>query len=97
MKTVQEILARKAEIRSLLEGDQEVDLAALETELRELDDAQKKIETRQRLLKEAEEINRGHGNESRTIETFNGQQEERGAVNKDNDDILAASESAAAF
>ncbi|MDA2320285.1 phage major capsid protein [Bacillus albus] len=72
MKTLQEILARKAEIRTLLQGDQEVDLAALETELRELDEAQKQIETRQRLLKEAEVINNNAESETRTIvETFN--------------------------
>ncbi|PFS62564.1 phage major capsid protein [Bacillus cereus] len=72
MKTLQEILARKAEIRTLLQGDQEVDLAALETELRELDEAQKQIETRQRLLKEAEVINNNADSETRTVvETFN--------------------------
>ncbi|MEK4894181.1 phage major capsid protein [Bacillus sp. FSL M7-0996] len=72
MKTLQEILARKAEIRSLLQGDQEVDLAAFETELRELDEAQKQIETRQRLLKEAEVINNNSEPETRTVvETFN--------------------------
>lgn len=72
MKTLQEILARKAEIRTLLQGDQEVDLAAFETELRELDEAQKQIETRQRLLKEAEVINNNTEPETRTVvETFN--------------------------
>ncbi|EJS68527.1 hypothetical protein ICW_03084 [Bacillus wiedmannii] len=72
MKTLQEILARKAEIRTLLQGDQEVDLAVLETELRELEEAQKQIETRQRLLKEAEVINNNADTETRTVvETFN--------------------------
>jgi len=72
LKTLQEILARKTEIRTLLQGDQEVDLAALETELRELDEAQKQIETRQRLLKEAEVINNNADSETRTVvETFN--------------------------
>lgn len=72
MKTLQEILARKSEIRTLLQGDQEVDLAAFETELRELDEAQKQIETRQRLLKEAEVINNNAESETRTVvETFN--------------------------
>ncbi|MED0876562.1 phage major capsid protein [Bacillus mobilis] len=72
MKTLQEILARKAEIRTLLQGEQEVDLATLETELRELDEAQKQIETRQRLLKEAEVINNNAEPETRTVvETFN--------------------------
>ncbi|HDX9667887.1 TPA: phage major capsid protein [Bacillus cereus] len=72
MKTLQEILARKAEIRTLLQGDQEVDLAVLETELREFEEAQKQIETRQRLLKEAEVINNNADTETRTVvETFN--------------------------
>ncbi|MBY7120657.1 phage major capsid protein [Bacillus sp. 16GRE42] len=72
MKTLQEILTRKTEIRTLLQSDQEVDLAALETELRELDEAQKQIETRQRLLKEAEVINNNADSETRTVvETFN--------------------------
>ena len=72
MKTLQEILARKAEIRTLLQGEQEVDLTALETELRELDETQKQIETRQRLLKEAEVINNNAEPETRTVvETFN--------------------------
>ncbi|MEI4713500.1 phage major capsid protein [Bacillus cereus] len=72
MKTLQEILARKSEIRTLLQGDQEVDLAALETELRELDETQKQIETRHRLLKEAEVINNNVEPETRTVvETFN--------------------------
>lgn len=72
MKTLQEILARKSEIRTLLQGDQEVDLDALGTELRELEEAQKQIETRQRLLKEAEVINNNAEPETRTVvETFN--------------------------
>ncbi|PGT36438.1 phage major capsid protein [Bacillus anthracis] len=72
MKTLQEILTRKSEIRTLLRGDQEVDLDALGTELRELEEAQKQIETRQRLLKEAEVINNNAEPETRTVvETFN--------------------------
>jgi hypothetical protein len=94
MKTLQEILARKAEIRSLLEGDQEVDLSALETELRSLDEMQKTIETRTRLMKEAAAINNGQA--GRQIETFNGQ-EERGAVITDNDDPLSTPEYRSAF
>ncbi|MGH1048570.1 phage major capsid protein [Bacillus mycoides] len=79
MKTLQEILSRKAEIRSLLESDKELDLTALETELRELDESQKQFETRQRLLKEAEEINTGQSLEVRTVETFNNEPEKRDA------------------
>ncbi|MRB22640.1 phage major capsid protein [Bacillus thuringiensis] len=71
MKTLQEILTRKSEIRSMLQSDKEVDLAALETELRDLEETQKQIETRQRLLKEAEEINNNRMPEIRTVETFN--------------------------
>ncbi|HGH1669889.1 TPA: phage major capsid protein [Bacillus cereus] len=71
MKTLQEILTRKSEIRSMLQSDKEVDLAALETELRDLEETQKQIETRQRLLKEAEEINNNKMPEIRTVETFN--------------------------
>ncbi|HDR5791309.1 TPA: phage major capsid protein, partial [Bacillus anthracis] len=67
----QEILTRKSEIRSMLQSDKEVDLAALETELRDLEETQKQIETRQRLLKEAEEINNNQMPEIRTVETFN--------------------------
>ncbi|PGQ56096.1 phage major capsid protein [Bacillus thuringiensis] len=71
MKTLQEILTRKSEIRSMLQSDKEVDLAALETELRDLEETQKQIETRQRLLKEAEAINNNQTPEMRTVETFN--------------------------
>ena len=55
----------------MLQSDKEVDLAALETELRDLEETQKQIETRQRLLKEAEEINNNQMPEVRTVETFN--------------------------
>jgi HK97 family phage major capsid protein len=75
--TLAQILARKAEIRSLLEGDQEIDLAALEVELRELDEKQKGLEKRQQLLKEAGEINMGKAPEVRTVETFNAEPEQR--------------------
>jgi HK97 family phage major capsid protein len=75
--TLAQILARKAEIRSLLEGDQEVDLTALETELRDLDEKQKGLEKRQQLLKEAGEINMGKAPEVSTVETFNAEPEHR--------------------
>ncbi|SFG10520.1 phage major capsid protein [Sporolactobacillus nakayamae] len=72
-KTLEEINKRKTEIRSLLEGEDTVDLEALEKELRDLNDQQLAIEKRQRLLKEAEAINNGTppAGETRTIETFN--------------------------
>lgn len=72
MNRLQEILQRKTEIRTALEGTGEVDLLALETELRELSEEQTRIETRQRLLKEAEVINNNAEPEKRTVvETFN--------------------------
>ena len=49
MKTLKEITARKAEIRSLLQSDNEVDVDAMEKELRELDEAQQSIEKRQQI------------------------------------------------
>jgi HK97 family phage major capsid protein len=76
MNRLQEILQRKAEIRTALEGTEQVDLAALETELRGLDQEQKDIETRQRLLTEASAINNGGAAEVRTIETFNSNPQE---------------------
>ena len=46
MKTLEEILARKAEIRTLLQGDAEVDVKALTEEVRELSEMQEKLEAR---------------------------------------------------
>jgi len=77
LKTLQEILTRKSEIRSMLQSDKEVDLTALETELRDLEETQKQIETRQRLLKEAEEINNNQMPEMRTVETFNNESQKQ--------------------
>ncbi|PGN26274.1 phage major capsid protein [Bacillus thuringiensis] len=76
MNRLQEILQRKAEIRTALEGTGEVDLTALDAELRELSEEQNGIETRQRLLQEASAINEGGAPETRTIHTFNTQQNE---------------------
>lgn len=50
MKTLEQILARKAEIRSLLESGKEVDVKALTEEVRELNEKQTEIETRNALL-----------------------------------------------
>lgn len=72
-----EIESRKTEIRSLLEASDDVDLAAIEKELRELEEEKKGIETRQRLLEEARSIDEGSATETRTIETFNTQTEKR--------------------
>lgn len=58
--TLEKIMARKVELRTMLE-DPKADLKAIETELRELNDQQTTIETRERLIKEAGEINEGAG------------------------------------
>jgi Predicted phage phi-C31 gp36 major capsid-like protein len=50
MNRLKEIELRKKEIRELLESDQEVDLDALEEELRELDKEKEQIERRKTLL-----------------------------------------------
>ncbi|MCM3444375.1 phage major capsid protein [Metabacillus halosaccharovorans] len=78
---LQVIKGRKEEIRTLLQSDEQVDLAKLEEELRDLDTQQKEIETRQRLMKEAESINENKG-EVRMIETFNNEPEKRDQVNE---------------
>ena len=52
MKTLKEVLARKAELRSMLESNQDVNIDDVEKELRELEDAQKAIEKRQQLAKQ---------------------------------------------
>lgn len=77
-KRLKEILQRKAEIRSALEGNEQVDLDAFEKELRELDEEYEAVEKREKLMQQAEQINNGEL-ESRTISTFNmtGQPETR--------------------
>lgn len=77
-KRLKEILQRKAEIRSALEGNEQVDLDAFEKELRELDEEYEGVEKREKLMQQAEQINNGEL-ESRTISTFNmtGQPETR--------------------
>jgi HK97 family phage major capsid protein len=66
--TIQQILARKAELRALL-ADPKADLKAIETELRSLNEELETLETRERLLKEAAEINKGTTGEKREIFT----------------------------
>jgi HK97 family phage major capsid protein len=56
MNRLQQILQRKAELRTLLE-DSSADLTAIETELRSLNEEQTQIETRNRLMEEAGQIN----------------------------------------
>lgn len=72
-RSLQQISARKEEIRSLLEGDSpDVDLNTLEEELRGLNDEQQQLEKRQQLLADAASINQGRG-EFRNLESFNPQ------------------------
>src|SRR5690606_10493218 len=73
---LEEIQERKAEIRSLLEGDEKVNLDELEEELRTLNEEQEEIEKRQRIMEGLEAVKDG---EARTIETFNSQTEQREA------------------
>lgn len=64
MKTLQEIITRKSELRKMLD-DPKADLVDIEKELRELNEMQNQIETRERLIKEAEIINQGKEGEKR--------------------------------
>lgn len=52
MKTLQEILKRKAELRSLLQGGKCENLDEVETEIRELDQAQADIEKRNSIIEQ---------------------------------------------
>jgi HK97 family phage major capsid protein len=83
MNRLQEIQVRMTEIRSLLEGDQQVDLTVLESELRSLTEERTQIETRQRLLTEASNINSGTAGETRSIETFNTNPQEQRELGTD--------------
>lgn len=79
MDRIKEILKRKAEINELLNDEkrsQDVDLKALETEVRELNEELKDLETRQRLLDETKQIENGQA-ETRSIETFNSKPNEQ--------------------
>lgn len=48
-KRLKEILDRKQEIRTSLQGDEDIDVKAIETELRELEDEEKKIQERREM------------------------------------------------
>lgn len=82
MNRLQEIEARLAEIREMLEDDEkrgDISFKELEKEVRELKKEKEELETRQRLMKETEQIEAGEV-KARTIETFNtGQTEKREA------------------
>lgn len=68
LKRLQEIEARKMEIRNLLGTDKNADLDKLETELRELQSEKENLEKRQALLDKAEAIQNG-GTEARSLGT----------------------------
>ena len=83
LKRMAEINARRVEIRSLLEGDSEVNLEELQTELRELSDEYSKLEERKQTL---EGINAGEipavalgGINNRSEETFDQEKHYRSA------------------
>lgn len=67
----EQLINRKIEIRNLLSGNEEVNLDELETELRDINDKLDAIERRERLLGEANQINNNEGTETRTLVTFN--------------------------
>lgn len=90
MDRLKEILARMEEIRTSLEGNEKVDLKQLEEELRTLSEEKKEIETRQRLLNEAREINGGNAPETRTVDTFNAQQTEKRELGTDSTEYRKA-------
>src|SRR5690625_1985855 len=72
MDRIKEILQRKAEINEILNDEkrsQEVDLKELEKEVRELNEELEELQTRERLMKETEQIENGQIN-VRTVETF---------------------------
>jgi len=73
MKTKQELLARKNEIRELLEDEKRSidNLDELETELREINSQLATIEKREKLMEEARSINEGT-TAAKTVATFNG-------------------------
>lgn len=76
MNRIEEIKRRKAEINEILNDEKrskDVDLKALEKEVRELNAELEELETRKRLLEETKQIDSGE-TQTRTIETFNAQQ-----------------------
>src|SRR5699024_5409712 len=73
MERFKEILQRKAEINELLPDEkrsEDLNFKDLEKEVRELNEELEELQTRERLLKETEQLNNGEV-EARTIETFN--------------------------
>lgn len=73
MNRLQEIEARLAEIREMLEDEEkrgDASFKDLEKEVRELKEEKEELEKRQRLMDELEDIDSGK-QEARTVETFN--------------------------
>lgn len=85
MNRIKEILQRKAEINEMLKDEKrskDLDYKALETEIRELNEELEELQTRERLMKETEQLNNGEI-EGRTIETFNGNNHEKRELGTD--------------
>jgi HK97 family phage major capsid protein len=73
MNRIEEIKKRKAEINEILQDEKrskEVDLKALEKEVRELNAELEELQIRQRLIMQTKQIEKGEV-QTRTIETFN--------------------------
>lgn len=88
MDRIKEILQRKAEINEMLKDEtrnNELDFKELEKEIRDLNEELEDLQTRERLMKETEQIEGGEV-ESRTIETFNGDSEKENRDNADETD-----------
>lgn len=79
MDRIKEILQRKAEINEILKDEkrsQDVNMKDLEKEVRELNEELDELQTRERLMKETENLNDGKS-EVRTVETFNAEDVEK--------------------
>lgn len=79
MNRIQEILQRKAEINEILKDEtrsKDINLKDLEKEVRELNEELEELQTRERLMKETEQIQDGEV-QTRTIETFNAKETEQ--------------------
>lgn len=91
MNRLHEIEQRKLEIRELLSSDAEIDVDAIDTELRSLETEKAEIEKRQHI---AQQINTGAVSATPIVKP---QTEERGVQHMDRDQLLASSEYRSAF
>jgi HK97 family phage major capsid protein len=91
MNRLQEIEARKFEIREMLSADTEIDLESVDTELRALETEKSEIEKRQSL---AQAINVGQIDATPIIKP---QTEERGVEKMERNELLASAEYRSAF